>query len=672
MSNPRDSLSQSEETGPSPSDVPFDEHERRKLDALAEPFLGKSVANLPAVLEGTINGYHNENASRLIEHADELARAQAELGQINERLTNALNAAVDARRREAVVYEQLRSIDSEREKDVSIVAHQAEVRTLLRQIWTVSRIEDRIKQSLENPRLADLTSLDDLYQIVTEAARDIRSGEVPKICEGLAVWQKRIELLTSYLTQFKNQFTRFMEVKLGNLAACRTFAATMGNVISMRYVPNLDDSAPQTPFSENVERHEVLASVFPYWRFLYWIRDFAPDCYVDIARKYYLRCANEYLSALLSDMVREKNALITPYLPKSGKSSSSEPYALGNELTSDYAVQISAKLKETLATVFDTLRVEACVLTEFWGIDDSQSLASVVPKDLIEVLVALFTSVSDYDRFFAMKSYGICHAAAQRLRIPINSIVDDPKKRWNKFVQKQKAMLADVKTSKIRTVILSVFQQFPLFFAKYCEMAEPVERPVLESSLSTMTDDVVEWLIWTVAPKYSKKKRALLVVVNLLHLCEKLQDQPAVRQSTVLNECLQRNRELLDQNIQELLNFIVSKGWSIAATFFEQITLWLKRPYFTSEMVTFQPTHTDQQFADLNDKLERKTATYMSDTLGYIKQKVHHEGLAHLLRTQLNPFLRERFALWDKLAFDCYGTHIGIKADQVAALIDRG
>jgi hypothetical protein len=62
-----------------PSDVPFGEHERRKLDLLAEPFIGPSVSNLPAVLEGTINSYHNENASRLIEHAHELSQAQNDL-----------------------------------------------------------------------------------------------------------------------------------------------------------------------------------------------------------------------------------------------------------------------------------------------------------------------------------------------------------------------------------------------------------------------------------------------------------------------------------------------------------------------------------------------------------------------------------------------------------------
>jgi hypothetical protein len=269
-----------------------------------------------------------------------------------------------------------------------------------------------------------------------------------------------------------------------------------------------------------------------------------------------------------------------------------------------------------------------------------------------------------------MKSYGICAASAKTIRISILSISDVSRRIWSKWVVDQREFLSDVKFSKIRTrVILSPFSQFPLFFARYSEIAERMERPVLEQSLSVMIDDLVGWLMKSVSMRYAPKKRIHLIVYNLSYLCDKLKENPFVQGSAVLRDSLEKKEVLLKENIQELLTAIVKKGWADSSKFFDQRITWRERTGFTPEMVTFQPTHTEVQFSAMNEKLTKRLGACVNDCFTYIRKKIHNDSLSRELRASLAPFVKSMFVMWDRLAVEICGTNLSISADAVARMM---
>ena len=63
------------------TDGGFDEADRKKFEALAEPFLN-DVSNLPKILQETINSNHSKNAASLVLNKQDLREATELLGQI--------------------------------------------------------------------------------------------------------------------------------------------------------------------------------------------------------------------------------------------------------------------------------------------------------------------------------------------------------------------------------------------------------------------------------------------------------------------------------------------------------------------------------------------------------------------------------------------------------------
>jgi hypothetical protein len=651
------------------SDFALDEQERQKIDALAKPFISKSVSNLPATLEGTINSYHNENACRLIQNSDCLAGAVSELTGIISELSRTLETAAGARQHEIEVYEQLRAIDSNKEKDATVISRQKQVVALLQQIVERAKIPDSVRHMLQTPAFGDMSSLDDLYATVDAVTREVRLNEIPKEYQGLAIWPKRISELDQYLHVFAGHFKRLMQGRLSDIQNCKTLAHRFVKT-TIQYIPQLDPAAPPRAFSETVDDHDILRSIWLYSKFILWIRDFDPLRYREIANGAYLKCAQEYLDSVCD--LQHTTVLIKQY-HRNRAPSTSDPYYIDDELTSAAAREISTGLTKDLGKLFRAIRVELCILTEFWGIEETSTLQQIISKTLIKSAKLLFQAAAAYDPFFGMKSYGICAAAAKEIRISIARIIDAPRKFWDGWIAGQRDLLSKVKTSKTRTrVILSPFTQFPLFFAQYSKIAETVERPVLEVSLSRMSDDLVDWLVKSVSIRYVAKKRIHLIVYNLSYLCDKLKEEPLksfVEDSAVLTESLKKKEVLLQAHIRDLLRAVVKKSWADSCKFFDQIIAWRERTGFTTEMVTFQPTHAELQFSAMNDRLTKKLGACINDCFTYIRKKIHNDGLSKELRGSLGPFLKEMFTKWDQLAVEIYGTKLSVSADALARVI---
>ena len=668
----------------------FDEAERKKFDALAQGFLTDDVSDLPKRLEATINDYHNKNAVLLINNAEKMSTAADELETVLGMLSSAVSAASEVTQKEAEVYRQLQSIDSNRDKDAAVVNHQKEVKKKLEEVYEAARIPDELRMNLNlKVPLGDVPYLDTLYKMLEQATRDRFAKEPPKILEGLYVAERRIEELDKLLTVFKNEFTRFMQTKLGDVEACKAWVTLQEKLIksadpetramlkkipgidkeSLVYVPSLDSKAEKKKFSENLESHMVIRSIFPYWKFCYWIHEYFSDCYHDIVYKYYADCARVYAESSLLTEVGVAWAKTEQFIK--GKAPQNEPFYVDDDLLSNNARTVSEHLKSTLNHLFQAIRLESCIIMEFWQIDDVMIVPQMISARFLEHFTKLMNSVTQFDPFFAMKAYGMCRAASQISKVPVNMLVDIPRQIWEQFMEKQKELLKEMKITRGKTSVLSVFKDFPQFCAKYAQMAEETEKPVLEQSLAEMSDEIVNWLTTEVAPKFSKKKRPRLIVLNISHLCDQLKTQPFVQHSEVLMESLKKKDELLEKNIRVLLKFIVSKSWVHASRFFDQICDWKEFSGLTDEMVTFQPSHTQEKFVELNERIEKRLTACVSECFAYMKKKIRHDGLRQVLRVGIVPFVKELFGEWDKMANDCYDMKLSVTPDKVAHLLSE-
>ena len=670
-------------------EIVFDEAERKKFDALAQQFLTDDVSDLPKRLEATINDYHNKNATLLANNASKLQTAAYDLEGVLGSLTDAVAASADVRKKEAEVYRSLQSIDSNRDKDAAVVNHQKEVKDKLQEIYDVAKIPDDVRSNLMKPALSDVQYLDTLYEMLEQATKDRYAKEPPAILKGLALAERRVEELDRLLTMFKNEFTRFMQTKLGRVKACIAWVEFQENMIksaendpsgktklkkipgidkeSLVYVPSLKPNEKLKKFSENLESHKVFRSIFPYWKFFYWMREYFPDCYHDIVYSYYMACAKQYAEHELLQPVYELWVMVQQYTK--GKNPSSEPFHVDEDLSSASATEISAKLKTTLGRVFSAIKMEACIVTEFWQIDELMLVQQMMSEKFWESLTRLIDAITMFDPFFAMKSYGMSFAAGQVSKVPMNMIIDIPRKIWEEYMKKQKELLIELKVTKTKTSVLSPFRDFIQFASKYSQTAEDAERPVLNDSLAEMCDYLVDWLITRVAPKFSKKKRTRLIVLNLSHLCDKMRSEQYVQKSEVLMANLKKHEILLDQNIRVLLKFIVSKNWVHASRFFDQISDWKEVSGLTDEMVTFQPSHTQDKFVELNDRIDKRLATCVNECYAYMKKKLRHEGMRQVLRVSIVPFVKEQFALWNDMAMQCYDLKLSVTPEKVGQLM---
>ena len=668
-------------------EIGFDEAEAKKLDTLAQQFLTDDVADVPKQLEETINGSHNKNATLLVNNASKLRSAASDLENVLEMLSEAVKASEKVRKDEADVYRHLQSIDSNRDKDAAVVNHQKEVKEKLEEILEVAKIPNEVRSALTNPALGDIMNLDALYDVVQKATADRYAKEPPKILQGLAVAERRVEELDKLLTMFQHEFKKFMQGKLGDVKACERWVDLQEEMIksaekdpgnrpmprkipgidkeSLIYVPTLNERGERKKFSADLTSHKVIRSVFPYWKLFYWIREYFPDCYHDIIYGSYLTCE---VKCAKTDWLTPLAAAWT-FVQQYKEVTHNDPFRLGEDIGSATFHEVSEKVKNGLSSLFTHISQEACIVAEFWQIDDLHFVEQIISKEVLESLTKMCNAVTIYDPFFAMKCYGIVLAHSKASKVPVNFIVEIPKRFWDEYLRTQRELLAELKVAKTKTSVLAPFRDFPKFAQKYSEVAEDTERPVLEKSLAEMADDLVDWLITRIAPKFSKKKRARLIVLNISHLCDKMDGQDFVKKSEVLMENLQKQRALLEANIRVLLKFIVSKNWLHASRFFDQISDWMEFSGLTCEMVTFQPSHTQEKFVELNERIEKRLATCVSECYSYMKKKIRHDGMRQVLRASIVPFVQEQFELWNQMALDCYDLKLSVTPEKVAQMM---
>ena len=205
------------------SDIAFDENERKKFAALAEPFLHESVSNLPQMLEETINSFHNKNAESLVVNKLDLEGARNDLGSILAKLERSLETAVETHNNERAVSEKLRSIDLNSDKDATVVMNKKEAAKILSQIRDDASVPPEWVV-IGAPRLGALKELPHTFKVLMELQKVIDSKVVPQSLIGMKVAEERERNLNHLTQTFSNALVTHIENTLPKINIIQVFA----------------------------------------------------------------------------------------------------------------------------------------------------------------------------------------------------------------------------------------------------------------------------------------------------------------------------------------------------------------------------------------------------------------------------------------------------------------
>lgn len=635
------------------------------ISSLAKSFLdedekGRKKLFRPETLEATINNYHDKNAMLFIRNHRKLESAVNDLHSVLSSLTSAVSAASEVREKEAEVYDSLKSIDGSKDKDATVFTHQKQVRELLEQIYEVAEIPKADQDRLQRPDFNNLDArgLETLYRIAEKYTKELSQEEPLEILRGLhALVANRTKTLNELMLAFRNDFVLGFWTKI--TADVKTWPKLTVNRLD--FVPDFDERKRKS-FSIDINDHELMKHIYPYWKFIYWLRDNSPDHYSAVYSRY-LDVAKSYTDLRLVEELTKVNNILAARCCKS-KMSDEEVYYTDEEIGSPGSKEIAGLIEVTLEQIFHVIRVEAVIVNEFWKGDEPNIVEKIISRGLFTKLDTFLRCANKSDPFFSMKAYGICYAERNKSAFVLDKIVNIPKNLWEGFVHMQGKLLKEQKL-KAKTTVLHAVREFPEFAVKYAEMSGETERPILEQSLVTMMNDLISWLINFVSPKFSKKKAIRIVVLNIFHLRESLKDNKFWNESVLLKKCLEKTESILKERIGVLLKFIVSKSWVSATAFFDQIVEWKELSGLTDEMVTFQPTHTMEKFNELNGRIELKLKTCVHECYSWLKKKIRHDALRQELRCAIIPFVCDQFDQWNAMAMACYDTPLKVDAKKV-------
>ena len=197
-----------------------------------------------------------------------------------------------------------------------------------------------------------------------------------------------------------------------------------------------------------------------------------------------------------------------------------------------------------------------------------------------------------------------------------------------------------------------------------------MDRSIIYEGLSRICLELVKWVVNVVAPKFSKKKKTLLIISNIFYLIQELKKNDLL--TNALTETFAKIDEYFLISKKVFLKKLVRKNFKRPDMFFSQILKWRKVLQFSDEMVSLQPTHTIEKFNELNEKMRSILSTGLKDSFSFLRRKINSEELREKLKEALIPYLENQFSEWNEIAQSCYKIDLSVTENDVKEEMNQG
>lgn len=641
----------------------FDEADRKKFDALAEPFLQQNITNLPGILERTINNAHNDNARELVDKADTLKNTSIGLQHVLEQINHCLESSADTRKKEEQIYEQIRAIDTNREDDSYIITHRKQAIAKIDEIIAAYQTDTKKWKDVLGTKDFPRSKLPLIYEVVSNMSNQVKNHIIPPELIGLKLGEDRLSHFKDLLKSFANAFSNDLDMKL-QVPAKLVGDALQNKLPPCTILPQKPDSTdPPKPFSIDVSDHMVLRTLYPFWNLIQWVKENYPENMVPVEKKY-ITTAAQYNLMKISEhtmkLVQEVGKPVEKTLPKGVIE---DPFNLvKSELSSESFINLSDLIENQFQEIFRIINIEATVMQEFWNIEPTSEFIEGKIVDQIIYTTEKLTLVSP---IFALRVAGICMSESKKCKVDISSITSKAQEKWNDYLVLQETNYQNNTKLSRKASILPIFKIFPVFMKTLISVSHETDMAIIEQTFVTLTTNLMNWLNKDIAPKFTKNKKTLMNILNTSHCLEKLTKIKAIVGNEVMTEALSKMEHLKDSQMKLFMNWLVGKTWKKTVEFFDQISDWKSMEGITSEMVTFQPTHTDVKYQECMSNLEKKLSQDIITCKDLMAKKIKKEKLRSSLFKSLIPLIAEKFQEWNDLAIECYGVEISITPEKI-------
>jgi len=619
------------------------------------------VENLPNHLEKEISELHSSIADTLIRNSNVLNKSEDRLREVLNKLSSAHEQAKKTRSDELGIYDQLKSIDSDKNSSAFIVTNKKKTIQKLKQMVEDATVPENYSQTLKLTSLSDIKNIRRIYEVLCALDVAQKPENIPPSIKGFTLAEERKKLYHTEKSNFANSFTDFIKGRLDQIEKIQDLAAKNPEVTS-KYMVNGESK----PYSVDVRSHVILRALNPYTPLFEWLKINFENHYKEIIRKY-LITSPKLLNSQVIPVVR--NSIQAIERIKNPNITTTTLLTAGEGMKDSSCDRVWDTLKTTSDFVFGSLSVEFTVCREYWGINDRSSLQNLIGEELSNGLLDLWKESEKFDILFVMRGYSLNGSKAKELGLPLNYVVEQLYNKWESYKDSQMTYLRAERVSTRSTSVLKPIKMFPNFIVHITSKSIKCDFEILTETINDIADGLMKWLIEEAAPNFPTKKQARLILLNAFHLCEKIKSKKFYEKNPSLQQKIDSIIQKMNGFIGDLLKVLIQQSWTSSYTFFEQISIWMIECQLTAEMVSFQPSHTEEKFIELTKEMEKHLQSSVDEIKKFLTNKIKDDLLRGKISEKIPEFLTKTWEEWDKYAFECYGTHISPSLGNVMKLL---
>ena len=349
-----------------------------------------------------------------------------------------------------------------------------------------------------------------------------------------------------------------------------------------------------------------------------------------------------------------------------------ELYGAGENIKSKEADTIWKILESTSNQINNLVIVDKVILQEYWQIDDPKYLNNILNESTIASIEQMWDAAQKFDMFFLMRAKSLNYHTFTEQQLPLENLISKLADKWDTYMQSQINIIQNEKITPKKTSVLWPFKDFPNFIIHFLARKQDYDQEFIDEIFEKFVTALETWIVDVIAPKAEKKKRERLIVVNIHYLIVKLEDRESIKKCENIVAIIDQAKEFMTEHIKLMLKDLVRKAWKNAYKFFDQIKDWKEKCGLTPEVVTFQPTHTDEKFQELLDELNKTVKVNCDSCVETLRNKIKDTALREQILETLTPFLEEKWNEWDALSRECYERSLTPDVSVVRATLDQG
>lgn len=610
------------------------------------------VNDLPNKLEKEISQLHSSIAQALITKFETLQESAESLNRMNQDVTEFLKTSGGNKDCESEVYKKLIMINSDHKVSATTIANKRRVIEKLQLIIEAAAIPEKwtsvLLPNVSQPSYPS-NMVGSLQNVLEEATKALLPENTPQILVGLVAAKNRDADINAVLAQFSSNFTRYFVNLLKNPGELEKMSSTAKQVTNR---PRLDLTQPAQPFSADVSSHLILKAIYSYSWIILWIKKRYPENFKTMVSAFHDASKLTTQSTLIEILENATKQIKEKEVNKN----KSKLFSAGSNMKDSQAQEIWTILSKASDEIFDTIAKEKIILLEFWGVD--QYMDDLFPSTVLAKIENMWMRAGKFDMFFILRGASLNNNAFTEKNIPLESIVESLGHKWDRYIEKQAKLIMAEKFEYKKTTTLAPCKGFPKFIHYLVSRKVDYDNELLEDTFDKLVTALTDWLVDVVAPKAEKKKQERLIVVNTFYMLSKLQKSKTLKMSAGFTETLDNLEKFMAKHIDLLLRDLVSKQWKLPTKFFSQITSWRTECGLSPEVVTFQPTHTDEKFQELVKDMEKNFQSNFNACQQVINNKIKEAELREIILKRLSPFIDEMWKEWDDFAIACYNEGI--------------